>query len=150
MPLEKLPYPVKVYEFPEQKDEIPFPVEPKFLIHASPCLGYRFELEGKIISYCPDTKICKNAVKLAKNADLLISECTLKVIGRNYEEQNWPHLNPETAAKIAKEAKAKKLALIHFEASIYQTLKERKEAEEFAKKIFKKAFAAIDDMKIEI
>ena len=150
MPFERLPYTVKVHELPKEKNKLPFPVESKFLVHASPCLGFRFDLEGKIITYCPDTAFCQNAIKLAKNADLLIAECALKVGGRTFEAQNWPHLNPETAAKIAKEARAKKLALIHFDASIYQTLKERKEAEKFAKKIFKNSFATIDDMEIKI
>jgi ribonuclease BN (tRNA processing enzyme) len=37
--------------------------------------------------------------------------------------------NPEDAARLAKESRAKKLALVHFDANIYKTLKERKEAE---------------------
>jgi len=147
MPFEKLPYPVKIYELPKDKDKLPFSIESKFLVHASPCLGFQFELEGKIISYCPDTGVCENLIKLAKNADLLITECSLKV-GRAYE--GWPHLNPEDAAKIAKKANAKKLALTHFDANIYRTLKERKEAQKIARIIFKNTISAVDDMKIEI
>lgn len=150
LPLERLLYPVKVYELPKDKNKLPFPVESKFLAHSSPCLGFRLNLNGKIITYCPDTGPCQNVIKLARNADLLITECSLKVGGRSYESQGWPHLNPKIAAKIAKEAGAKKLALIHFDASIYQTLKDRKEAEKFAKKIFNNTFAAMDDMEIKI
>ena len=147
IPFEKLPFPIKIYELPERINELPFLVKSKFLVHSSPCLGYRFELERKIIAYCPDTGICENAIELAKNADLLISECSLKS-GQHYE--NWPHLNPEEAAKIAKEAKVKKLVLTHFDANIYRTLKERKEAQKIARTIFKNTISAIDDMKIEI
>ena len=110
-------------------------------------MGYRFELEEKIITYCPDTEVCENAIKLAKNADLLITECSLKV-GQHYE--GWPHLNPEEAAKIAKKAKVKKLVLTHFGANNYWTLEERGEAQKIARTIFKNTISAIDDMEIEI
>jgi len=147
IPFGKLPFAIRIYELPEGMDNLPFLVESKLLLHSSPCLGYRFEFEGKIITYCPDTGICENAIELAKNADLLITECSLKS-GRHIK--NWPHLNPEDSAKIAKEAKVKKLVLTHFDANIYRTLKERKEAQKIAKTIFKNTTSAIDGMKIEI
>ncbi|MDI6591783.1 MAG: ribonuclease Z, partial [Patescibacteria group bacterium] len=62
----------------------------------------------------------------------------------------WPHLNPEMAAEIAKKSKAKKLILTHFDANIYRSLKERKEAEKIAQKIFKKTISAFDDLKIDL
>ncbi|TAL28352.1 MAG: MBL fold metallo-hydrolase [Nitrospirae bacterium] len=147
MPIERLGYKIEIYDLPEKKQEIPFRMEFLPLLHSSLTLGYRFELEDKVIAYCPDTGYCENAVKLAKNADLLITECAFKP-GQSSED--WPHLNPETAARIAKEADAKRLALVHFDASIYQSLEERKQAEEAAKKIFGNTSAAIDDMRIEI
>lgn len=147
VPFEKLPYPVEIYELPEKINTIPFLAKSKFLVHPSSCLGYRLELEGKIITYCPDTGVCENAIKLARNADLLIAECSLKS-SQHYE--NWPHLNPEEAAEIAKEAKVKKLILTHFNANLYRTLKERKEAQKVARTIFKNTISAIDDMEIKI
>ena len=42
------------------------------------------------------------------------------------------------------------LALVHFDASVYTTLKARKQTEEEARKLFDKTFAATDDMEIEI
>lgn len=147
VPFERLPFRVEINELSEGTHNLPFSVECRFLHHSSPCMGYQFELEGKIIAYCPDTGICENAIKLANNADLLIAECSFKSGQSNAQ---WPHLNPEDAAQIANEAKAKKLALIHFDANIYRTLKERKEAETIAKKIFKNTFAAIDNMQIQV
>lgn len=144
---EAISYSVGIYELPEQTNTLPFSVESKPLFHWSPCLGYRFKLEGKIISYCIDTAPCENLMKLAENVDLLITECSFR-IGEHYE--NTPHLNPETAAKIAQEARVKKLALTHFDAYRYQTLEERKKAEEFARKIFPETIVATDDMQIEI
>jgi len=50
----------------------------KFLIHASPCLGYRIHIDNKIITYGTDTGICPELIELALNADLLIIECSFK------------------------------------------------------------------------
>ena len=147
MPLDRLGYKIDIYDLSEKKQKIPFTLEFLPLLHSSLTLGYRFELDNKIISYCPDTGYCENAVTLAKNADLLITECAFKP---GQASDDWPHLNPETAARIAKEAAAKKLALVHFDASIYQSLEERKQAEEVAKKIFGNTIAATDDMQIEM
>ena len=145
VPFNKLPYMVYICELSEGVHNIPFLVECKFLLHSSPCMGYRFELDGKIIAYCLDTGFCDNAVELAKNADLLIVECSLKSGHRNME---WPHLNPEYASQIAKDAKSKKLALLHFDANIYKTLKERNEAEKKAREIFKNTFATEDNQEM--
>lgn len=147
MPLDRLGYKIELYDLPENKQKIPFNFEFLPLLHSSLTLGYRFEVEDKIVAYCPDTGYCENAVNLAKNADLLITECAFKP---GQTSDDWPHLNPETAARIAKEAAAEKLALVHFDASIYQSLEERKQAEEVAKKIFGNTVAALDDMQVKI
>ena len=75
VPLDRLPYPVEVRELSPGPYKLPFALDCRFLVHASPCLGYRFDLDGKIITYCPDTGVCENAVLLAADADLLIAEC---------------------------------------------------------------------------
>jgi ribonuclease BN (tRNA processing enzyme) len=147
IPLSKLPFKVEVHELSEGIQNLPFSVECRFLRHSSPCMGYRFEFGGKIITYCPDTGLCENAIKLAKNADLLIAECSFKSGQINAQ---WPHLNPEEAAQIAKEANAKTLALIHFDANIYRTLQQREKAKGKAKELFNNTIAAEDDMCIEI
>lgn len=147
VPLSKLPFKVEVHELLEGVHNIPFSVECRFLLHSSKCIGYRFHVDGKIIAYCPDTGICENAIELAKNADLLIAECSFKSGQSNPE---WPHLNPEDAAGIAKEAGSKKLILLHFDANIYRTFEERKEAEVQARKIFHNTFAALDNNQIQI
>lgn len=147
IPFARLPFKVDIIELPEGNHNIPFPVECRFLHHSSPCMGYRFEIDGKIITYCTDTGMCENAILLAKNADLLIAECSFK---NGQSNADWPHLNPEDAGQIAKKANAKKLALTHFDANIYRTMKERKEAETTGNKIFQNTFAAIDNMQIQL
>ena len=141
MPIAQLPFPVSLYELPRDRAKIPFRVTSKPLLHSSLTLGYRLEIDKKIIGYCPDTGYCKNAVELAKDADLLIAECAFR---SGQVSKKWPHLNPETAARIAKEAGVNKLALVHFDANIYKTIQDRKKAEISARKIFKNTFATMD------
>jgi len=147
IPITQLPFPVSIHELPEEEYLIPFSAYSKPLRHSSLTLGYRIEVDEKVISYCPDTGYCENAVMLSRNADLLIAECAYK---SGQENSEWLHLNPESAARIAKEAEAKMLALIHFDASIYKTQGERKEAEKQALKIFQKTFAAEDNLSVKI
>ncbi len=125
VPLNELPFSVAVHELSEGPYKVPFPLECRFLLHASPCMGYRIELDGKIIAYCPDTGVCENAVKLAQDADLLITECSHKPGESN---PAWPHLTPQDAADIARLALARQLALTHFDAGRYITIQERLDA----------------------
>ncbi len=144
-----MPFNVEINDLSKQKNNLPFSLVFKPLFHWSFCLGYRFNLEGETISYCIDTGPCKNLIALAKNVDLLITECSFK-INEYYKNTLLPHLDPETAAMVAQKAKVKKLALTHFDASRYQTLKERVEAEKRAKIIFNNTFVAFDEMQIRI
>jgi ribonuclease BN (tRNA processing enzyme) len=120
--LHDLPYPVHIVEWEEGDYTEPFEVCCRYLSHSVPCMGYRLTLEGKTIAYCPDTGYCANAVALATGADLLIAECALKP---GEESPEWPHLNPETAIRIAREAGSKRLALVHFDARSYPTAADR-------------------------
>jgi ribonuclease BN (tRNA processing enzyme) len=125
VPLDRLPYPVEVGELSVGPYKMPFAMECEFLVHASPTLGFRFDLDGKILAYCPDTGVCDNAVHLAQDADLLITECSHKP---GEENPQWPHLNPQDASDIACRAGAKRLALTHFDAGRYITIQERLDA----------------------
>jgi len=100
--------------------------------------------KGKKITIIMDTSPNSNTVKLAKNADLLISEASF------IEEQRdraiaYKHLTVKNAATIAKKAKVKKLVLTHnsqrYEKSEKPILKE-------AKKVFKNTTLAKDFDKI--
>ncbi|MBI5640301.1 MAG: ribonuclease Z [Nitrospirae bacterium] len=147
MPLNRLGFPTEILELPEDQGRLPMHVESLPLLHSSLTLGYRFHIDDKIIAYCPDTGYCENAVKLAEKADLLITECAYRT-GQTSEV--WPHLNPELAARIATEARAKSLALVHFDAFIYKTLEDRKRAEEAARRVFPQTVSAVDDMQISL
>lgn len=145
VPFRKLPFEVYIHELDEGQYNVPFTLECRFLPHSSKCLGYRFEIDGKIIAYCTDTGMSENAVKLAKNADLLITECSFKIGESNPE---WPHLNPEDAIQIAKDADAKILALTHFDANNYRSIEERDEILTTMKDNFQDIVVAHDNMEI--
>lgn len=145
--LQQLPYKTAVYELPEESDRLPFVIDSLPLLHSGLTLGYRIQIDGKIVAYCPDTGYCENAVILARNADLFIAECAYKSGETN---ESWPHLNPESAARLAAEAGAKKLALTHFSAGTYLSLDERKVSESVARKIFPETLAANDETILEL
>lgn len=147
VPLRDLPFDVTVNELHEGPHNLPFSVECRRLLHPSACYGYRFMLDGKTVAYCPDTGVCENAVELAKNADLLVIECSLKSGEKN---PKWPHLNPEDAIAIAREASAKKLALVHFDANIYASLSDRLEIESKFSEGYAELFVTTDDMVINL
>ena len=147
LPLADLPYPVRILELPEEVSLLPFPAQASPLRHASLTMGFRIEAAGKVIAYCADTGYCKNAVTLSHAADLLIAECAYS---RGQESEEWPHLNPETAARIAREAKARRLVLVHFDALQYPSLADRAFAATAANRIFPDTIAAVDGMEMGI
>jgi ribonuclease BN (tRNA processing enzyme) len=146
VPLDDLKTKIRLHEL-GPKTHFPVPVLYKRLDHSSICYGYRFLVENKAVAYCTDTGICKNFIMLAARADLLIAECSFR---SGQKDEQWPHLNPEEAAGLAKTAQVKKLALIHFDASLYPTLKDREEAERQARKIFNRSYAMRDNQEIDL
>jgi ribonuclease BN (tRNA processing enzyme) len=147
LPINKLPYPCKAIDIMEGWHRNPLKFRAMPLVHSSKCFGYRFEIDGKVISYCTDTGYCKNSEDLSANADLLISECAFL---SGQMSRSWPHMNPQLAAKLAVESKAKKLALTHFDAALYTTMTQRKKEQDLAQKIFPETFSACDGLRIVV
>lgn len=145
--IEQLLYEVKLFELPEDSGVLPFHIETKPLMHSSLTLGYRVEVDKKIIAYCPDTGYCNEAIELSKDADVLITECSYK---SRRDAKNWPHLNPEKATTLAKKSNAEKLYLTYFDSSIYKNLSDRKNVEIVAKKIFHNTVASTDNLSINL
>ena len=148
MPFNKLPYSVKLNEVKEGNHSQPFPFTALKLFHSGITLGYRFQIEDKIITYCTDTGICDNDLILSKGTDLLIHECSFKE--KIVSLKKWGHTTPEETAILAKKADVKQLALTHFEARSYLTLEDRQYALNKARKIFKNTIAAQDDLTIKV
>ena len=75
--------------------------------HTDESIGYRVEdSQGKVVVYPGDSDYSEGLVDLSRNADLLILECS-------FPEKVEIHLSPALAGKVAREAKAKKLVLVH-------------------------------------
>ncbi len=100
---------------------------------------------GKIIALCTDTQPCRNAMLLAKDADIFICEATF---GSDLTDKGeaYGHMTSQQAAQLAQQAKAKKLILTHFS----QRYKSVDELVEEAKVHFKDTVAAHDFLKVKV
>ncbi|HMA04923.1 MAG TPA: ribonuclease Z, partial [Methanomicrobiales archaeon] len=147
VPCGDLPFPVRICDLAEGAHRLPFPVTCRYLPHASPCFGYRFELEGRIIAYCTDTGPSDTVIELARDADLLIAESALRP---GTTSDDWPHLNPEMAVALARSAGARRLSLTHFDAWAYRTLEERTRAGEEVRESFPDLTIATDGLVLDL
>lgn len=141
-----LPTEVRVHELAEGTHAIPFPVTVVEQFHAYRDHGYRVTLDEKTIAYSGDSGISEASLRLAQDVDLLIHECAYF----DPQESTWGHVDPVSAANLAKKANVKQLILNHFDASIYTTIEKRKEAENRAKEVFPNTTAATDGLTIEL
>jgi len=102
-------------------------------------------VSGKVVGLIFDTGFTKNCIKVGKGADLLISESTFS-IKEKQKAKEYKHLTAEDAAKIAKNAKAKKLILTHFS----QRYNEIEELKKEAQKVFQNTICAHDFLEVEV
>lgn len=79
------------------------------VIHKSESVAYRFEIGNNAISFSGDSGYCPELIRICKEADLAILECSH---ADEYAVEG--HLSPSLSAKIAHEAQAKKMVLTHF------------------------------------
>jgi ribonuclease Z len=96
--------------------------------------------KGKKLTIVLDTAINNNAIELAKNSDLLVSESSF---AKQDEEKakEYNHMTATQAATIAKKSKSKKLILTHI-SQRYEHHMELIEKE--ARKVFKNVKIAKD------
>jgi len=82
------------------------------------CFGIRFEAEGKVVAFSGDTAPCESMVRLAKDADLLIHECTFPESFLEHRAQSgvgtYAHTSPLQLGEIAAKANVKSLVATHF------------------------------------
>jgi ribonuclease Z len=100
---------------------------------------------GIKIVYSGDTVPLDSTAEISKDADLLIHDSTF---GEDLEGEACErgHSTARMAAKIAKKAKVKKLALTHISGRYHAG----KDLEEEARKVFADSFVAQDGMEIEV
>lgn len=72
-------------------------------------LAFRINSKGKSIVISGDTEPCENLIKLAKNADILVHECSFPDEGG----ERPGHTIPSQVGEIASEANVKKVVLTH-------------------------------------
>jgi ribonuclease BN (tRNA processing enzyme) len=121
VPISELSYNISIEELPMGISDISFPVKTALLEHTQPVYGYWFDV-GRKIAFCTDTGPCQGIIDLGSGTDLLITECSYLP---GQENSGWPHMNPEIAISYARKAGTKRLALVHFAADLYTSLKQR-------------------------
>lgn len=88
---------------------------PSDILH---CFGFRIEAAGKAIAFSGDTKPCEAMVRLAKDADLLIHECTFPEEALEFRKRTnigtYAHTSPTELGKLATRAGVKSLVATHF------------------------------------
>jgi ribonuclease Z len=102
-------------------------------------------VKGKKIAFIFDTAYNENCLKIAKDADVLISEACFSEEDEKLAEER-DHLTDAQAATIAKKSKVNKLILTH----VSQRYPSKKIIVDEAKKIFKNTELAHDFMSVEI
>lgn len=144
--ISRASYPVEFYSTDEiEKAALPYPVISLPLTHTVPDVGYRFEIEGKTITYLCDTGYCENAVTLSKNADLVITECG-SLPGK--AKPGWPHMDPQLAARLGVASNAKKVLLIHFGAGDFDTIEKRLNAVAIGREIYPGLICGVDNLQL--
>jgi ribonuclease Z len=138
---------ITVTELKYGLNKIPFPVYIGKIDHMWSAIGFRVELDNKIIAYCMDTAICENCEILGRNADVLIHECSILI---KQSARSWGHAYPKEVAELAKRAGVKKLILSHFSADKYKTRAMRLNIIKSINKIFKNVVIAIDGKTVKI
>jgi ribonuclease BN (tRNA processing enzyme) len=87
------------------------------LDHPNGATGYRIEHAGRSVAYITDTETredsyIRNMVSLARNADLMIFDCTFtetEIMSR----AGWGHSTWQQGARLAEKAGAKRFCMFH-------------------------------------
>ncbi len=89
-------------------------VTPRETQHYIPCWGFRVEADGRRLAYTADTAPCSGLTELADDADLLLSEATLRSLDEDAQApEPRGHLTPAEAGAVARDGGARRLVLTH-------------------------------------
>lgn len=102
---------------------------------------------GRVVTVFGDTRYCERVAYLAQDADAFVHEATYKG-GEEKMAYRYFHATSVQAAKLAKQAKAKKLYLSHISARYLG--KEVKQLEKQAQKVFPHSHAVYDFEEVEV
>ena len=98
-------------------------LRPDIIVHTGPlnhpggATGYRLEYDGRAIAYVTDTEhrpnaLDENVVRLARNADLLIYDCTYTQ-DEFSAHVGWGHSTWQEGVRLAEAANVMRLAIFH-------------------------------------
>jgi ribonuclease Z len=83
----------------------------------SPCYGLRIEAEGKVVTFSGDTAPCDGIARLARDADLLIHECTFTEAFIEHRRQSkvgtFAHTSPDDLGRLAVASRVKQVVATH-------------------------------------
>ncbi|HEY6084987.1 MAG TPA: MBL fold metallo-hydrolase [Nitrospira sp.] len=84
---------------------------PKIMTHVPDlhCVGYRVEYGGKALAYSGDTQYCNNLVRLCKDADAAVLDCSFPA-----NKPGPAHLHAGECGRVAEESAVGRLVLSHF------------------------------------
>ena len=117
--IKKLNFKINIHELKNSNIDIGnIEITTKQIMHSNTTksIAYRMENNGKVLVYAGDTGYCKETIEIAKNADILVTECSFP-----NSKKSEGHLTPTLAGKIASEANAKHLVLSHFYPEVLKT-----------------------------
>jgi len=119
--------PVSIHELSESLLQFPsFSVRWTKVLHNAESVGYRFEINRKIIVLSGDSDYCPELVELSWQADLAVMECSYP------DETEVPgHLTPGKVGRLGQEAAIKQIVITHLYPEI-----QRLDPEESIKKIY--------------
>lgn len=142
------PYPCRIVDARDISTTmaLPFEVSALPLVHAIPDTGYRFVIDGKVIAFVLDTAHCDNAVTLAKDADLLITEAGFTP----GQTGAAGHMDPKTVARLSIDANVKRTLAVHFGAASYVTMADRLNAISDARSIFPNLITGVDYLEVTV
>jgi len=98
------------YRIDESLQMGPFQIDFLQTVHPAPCAAMRFTSGGKTIVYTADTSFIPELIPFAKDADLLVAECSLY---RETDGKPMGHLNSLDVGRLAEEAHVKECLLTH-------------------------------------
>ena len=82
--------------------------------HYIPCWGFRGEADGRVLAYTADTAPCDGLLELATDADLLLTEATLRALDEDaVPPEPRGHLLAAEAGDAGRRANARRLVLTH-------------------------------------
>jgi ribonuclease BN (tRNA processing enzyme) len=111
-------FPLEVRESPEtpleiERGEASLEIEARPVVHSPEAVGYRMTLSAAgrevVVAYTGDTEESAEAIDLARDADLLVSECSVAD-----EDRVHGHQTPRGVGRVAAAASVGRLVTTHF------------------------------------